>query len=62
MNKVLEIEFHINYDQVDDFILRAAELIKEGYKLHTIEQDSLTISGYCLNSEPCIHIVFRRIK
>lgn len=58
--KVFEIEFHINCYELDDFILRAAELIKEGYKLHTIKQDDLTISYYSSNSEPCIHITFRR--
>lgn len=38
-SKVSEIEFHITFEEVEDCILRAAELIKEGYKLYSYRRD-----------------------
>ena len=58
-NKVSEIEFHITCGEVEDCILRAAELIKEGYKLYSYRHDTpeLTWSG---KAEPFIHVTFRK--
>lgn len=54
-SKVSEIEFHITAYEWEDFILRAAELIKEGYSLKCIRYDDLSFS---INTkpEPPIHI------
>lgn len=57
--KVSQIEFHITHDELDDFILRAAELIKEGYSIEKIKTDPVEIS---INHypEPPIHILLTR--
>lgn len=60
-NKVSEIEFHITEKELEDFILRAAELIKDGYHLYSVERDTLTFS-YLVITEPYIHIKFTRNK
>ena len=60
-NKVSKIEFHINYYEYEDFILRAAELIKEGYSLESIRYDELSVSYY-KEQDPPIHIVFTKEK
>lgn len=59
-SKVIEIEFHITFKEAEDFILRAAELIKEGYMLYSYRYDTPELSFYRENTEPFIHIVFRR--
>lgn len=58
-NKVSEIEFHITYGEVEDCILRAAELIKEGYELYSYRHDKPELSFY-KKTEPFIHVVFKR--
>ena len=60
-NKVSKIEFHISYYECEDFILRAAELIKEGYSLESIRYDELSVSYY-KEQDPPIHIVFTKEK
>jgi len=58
--KVSQIEFHIDYKEADDCILRMAELIKEGYTLYAIKRDDPKIfykTGEV--SEPYIHIILR---
>ena len=57
--KVSEIDFHITRNELDDFIMRAAELIKEGYNLYSIEYDSISTNNY-IHTEPNIHIKFTR--
>lgn len=57
--KVSEIEFHITKNELDDFIVRAAELIKEGYNLYSIEYDTISTNSY-IHTEPNIHIKFTR--
>lgn len=59
--KVSKIEFHITYYEWEDFILRSAELIKDGYSLVSIRYDDLSFS-YCTEQEPPIHIVFTKEK
>lgn len=59
-NKVSEIEFHITYKEAEDFILRAAELIKEGYMLYSYRHDTPELSFYGEKTEPFIHIVLKR--
>ena len=59
MNKVSEIEFHIKREEVDDCIIRVADLIKEGYSVVEFYYnpklyDMLTIK------EPYMHIKLRR--
>lgn len=59
-NKVSEIEFHIaSSKEVEDCILRAAELIKEGYELYSYKRDTpeFTWGG---KAEPFIHVTFKR--
>ena len=62
MDKVSRIEFHITEAELEDFIVRSAELIKEGYKLLSIMRDS-DIHTYADTRdirEPYLHIVFAR--
>jgi len=59
MNKVSEIEFHITEKELEDFILRAAELIKDGYRLYSFQSDGITYS-YNVCPEPYLHIKFTR--
>lgn len=59
-NKVSEIEFHITFEEVEDCILRAAELIKEGYMLYSYRRDDSESSFFTNKIEPCIHVVFRK--
>ena len=58
MNKVSEIEFHIKREEVDDCIIRMANLIKEGYGVaefyYEPKLNLLTIE------EPYMHIKLRR--
>ena len=56
-NKVSKIEFHITYNQLEDFILRAAELIKDNYEIEQIKVDSISAS-YLTEPEPSYHITF----
>lgn len=60
-NKVSKIEFHMTYNQLNDFILRAAELIKEGYSIEKIETDTVSI-GDKIKLEPSIHITLQEEK
>lgn len=62
MDKVSRIEFHITETELEDFIVRSAELIKEGYKLYSIIRDSNihTYADTCDVREPYLHIVFAR--
>lgn len=60
-NKVSKIEFHITSYEGEDFILRGAELIKEGYLLESISFDDLSLS-YHTKQEPSIHVVFTKEK
>lgn len=56
-DRVSKIEFHITYNQLEDFILRAAELIKDNYEIEQIKVDSVSIS-YLTEPEPPYHITF----
>ena len=59
--KVSKIEFHICYGEMDDCVVRMADLIKEGYTIETITNEprfALETSG--LYSKPSIHIVLQR--
>lgn len=60
-SKVSEIEFHITFEEAEDCILRAAELIKEGYKLYSYEYDTPKLS-WDGDTEPFIHVTFKRRK
>lgn len=61
MDKVSRIEFHITEAELEDFIVRSAELIKEGYKLYSIIRDSNMTYGDMRDvKEPHIHIIFAR--
>ena len=57
--KVSEIEFHITEREIDDCIIRMADLITEGYTINNIKRDSLTCSDSFI-TEPSIHIKLRR--
>lgn len=56
-NKVSEIEFHITEKELEDFIIRSAELIKDEYHLYSVERDTLTFHQLVI-TEPYIHIKF----
>lgn len=56
-DKVSQIEFHITFHELEDFILRAAELIQEGYSLENIRIDDMSFSRDT-EPEPPIHIIF----
>jgi len=58
-DKVSKIEFHMTYNQLNDFILRAAELIKEGYSIGKIETDTVSISDK-IKLEPSVHITLQK--
>lgn len=58
-NKVSEIEFRISYGEMDDGILRAAELIKEGYTLYSLRYDNLEYE-FNIKVKPAIHLTFRK--
>ena len=59
--KVSKIEFHICYSEMDDCIVRMADLIKEGYTVETIANEPLSTSSIFLKyQEPSIHIVLQR--
>ena len=58
-NKVSKIEFHITPEEVDDCILRAAELIKEGYKVYSYKYDTPEFA-WSGKTEPFIHVVLER--
>lgn len=60
-NKVSEIEFHLSsMYELEDFTLRAAELIKEGYHYVTIKEDPYVCSYISMNTEPILHIKMRK--
>ena len=59
MNKVSEIEFHIKREEVDDCIVRMADLILEGYSIAEFYYDP-TIHSMLTTTEPCMHIKLRR--
>lgn len=59
--KVSQIEFHINHYEIDDFIVRAAELIKEGYHICSYRGDSIDMCANTLNLEPKLHITLQKI-
>lgn len=58
-NKVSEIEFRISYGEMEDGILRAAELIKEGYTVYLLRYDNLVyeVNG---KAKPAIYLTFRK--
>jgi hypothetical protein len=58
--KVSEIEFHITEREIDDCIVRMANLITEGYIVNNIKCDSMTFSDSFTITEPSIHIKLRR--
>jgi len=59
-NKVSEIEFHIaTFGEAEDCILRAAELIKEGYELYSYNYDTPKFT-FGEETEPFIHVTFKR--
>lgn len=58
--KVSEIEFHITEREVDDCIVRMANLITEGYTVNNVRCNSITFSDSFTITEPSIHIKLRR--
>ena len=60
-DKVSEIEFHITAYEIEDFIVRAAKLVKDGYKVKNIRLDDFAFS-IAQEIEPPIHITFKKEK
>ena len=61
-DKVSKIEFHITLNEVDDFIMRSSELIKDGYSFYSLEQDPNFYITNLNSTEPYIHVVFTKNK
>jgi hypothetical protein len=59
MNKVSEIEFHIKREEVDDCIIRMANLILEGYSVAEFYYNP-KIYDTLTTKEPYMHIKLRR--
>lgn len=59
-DKVSKIEFYITAEEVDDCILRAAELIKEGYEFYSWKYDPPEFTWNGEKPEPFIHVVLER--
>lgn len=60
MDKVSRIEFHITEAELEDFIVRSAELIKEGYHLLSVMRDAKGVCSDLYWEEPYLHIIFAR--
>ncbi len=62
--KVSKIEFHICRNEIDDCIVRMADLIKEGYTIESITNEpSFSLDDFGLSfkySEPSTHIVLQK--
>lgn len=58
--KVSEIEFHITEREIDDCIIRMADLIIEGYTVNNVRCNPITLSDSFTITEPSIHIKLRR--
>lgn len=58
--KVSEIEFHITEREIDDCIIRMADLIIEGYTVNNVRCNPTTLSDSFTITEPSIHIKLRR--
>lgn len=59
--KVSKIEFHICYNEMDDCIVRMADLIKEGYTVEAITNEPRFTSNIFLEyPEPSIHITLQK--
>lgn len=58
--KVSEIEFHFRSCEADDLILRAADLIKDGYHIFEAHTSSTPLSIFDKIYEPNIHIKFKK--
>ena len=58
-NEVDSITFHFNYYQVDDFIIKAAELEKQGYKLSNFKADNISYS-ILTEPDPPYHATFHK--
>lgn len=57
--KVSKIEFHICRNEIDDCVVRMADLIKEGYTIEAITNEPPTLSFF-EHSEPSVHITLRK--
>lgn len=58
--KVSEIEFRITNCEIDDCVVRMADLIKDGYTVSEFHSDSVPFIGSAVITEPYIHILMRR--
>ena len=56
-DRVSKIEFHFNYNQLENFILQASELIKDNYEIEQIKVDPISIN-YLTEPEPPYHVTF----
>lgn len=58
-NKVSEIEFHIKREEVDDCVVRMADLILEGYSVAEFYYNPKLYDTF-FATEPYMHIKLRR--
>ena len=59
-SRVSRIEFHITITEMDDFILKAADLITEGYKFQHIKVDPDAKFSFDDKTDTYIHILFEK--
>lgn len=59
-NRVSGIEFHITIAEMNDFILKAADLITKGYKFQHIKVDSDAKFSFDDKTDTYIHILFEK--
>lgn len=59
-NRVSQIEFHITMAEMDDFILKAADLIAKGYEFQHMKVDSDVRFSFDGKTDTYIHILFEK--
>ena len=59
--KVTEIEFHLySIYELEDTIIRMADLIKDGYKISQFQENPCTFTRYTGNNSSILDITLRK--
>lgn len=59
-SRVSQIEFHITMAEMDDFILKAADLITKGYEFQHMKVDPSVRFSFDDKTNTYIHILFEK--
>lgn len=59
-NRVSGIEFHMTIAEMDDFILKAADLITKGYEFRYMKMDPDVRFSFDDKTDAYIHILFEK--